>query len=144
MLVFVFGCVSNPPKPVTKIIKNIKESSLEEYTPSGNLIRSEKHLEDNSQEIPTYYAPPEPTFLEKVRNFFIKYMVVFLIILFLCPTAGMIIFKFALNRSRTVLTQVVKGVKDFTDKDDVGNKELLNELSRTMDKKSKDVVKRLK
>jgi len=143
-LVITSGCISQFQRPLPTIKLNYKEIITEKtLSPSGNIITEKSYSkEDLSSSTPT--IPPPPTLWQKIKSFIWTYSLIFGIILFLCPSVGVIILKIILNRTRSAFTQVVGGVQDFMDKDNVGNDDLKNALSKKMDRASKEIVKRLK
>jgi len=155
MLFLLSGCSITSPKPSPQTKTNLKETYQEKTVttpsvPSSNTstIVTERSYskEDLSQTTPIFAPQPEPpTFFQRVRNFVIKYSLILGIICFLFPSVAVMILTFILKRTRTAMGQVISGVQDFLDKDDVPiNRELKTSLSKKMDVYAKKLVKKLK
>jgi hypothetical protein len=150
----ISGCTILSPKPFPSIKTNIKETYSEKTVstpsvPSSNTITivTEKSYtkEDLSQSSPIFVPQPEPpTFFQRVRNFIIKYSLILGVICFLFPSVGLFIVTFIYKRTRNALSHIVEGIENFKEEGPEGNKELLNNLSKSMDKYSKKLVKRIK
>jgi hypothetical protein len=170
MCCLLSGCSMLSPKPSPQTKNNLKETYKEKTTffpqpqlphreiviPSSNvvlppleggitIVERSYTKEDLSQSSPIFApAPPEPTFWQKIKSFVLKYSIILGIICFLFPSVGMFIVTFIYKRTRNALSQVVEGIDNFKEEGPEGNKELLNNLSKAMDKSAKKLVKRLK
>jgi hypothetical protein len=139
----------------------VKETIIESYTPSGNIlhkemiketsmasgniINKETTINDQSQTTPIFAPlPPEPTLWQKIKSFVLKYSIILGIICFLFPSVGLFIVTFIYKRTRSAMSQIVEGIENFKEEEPHNKKDLLNNLSKAMDKSAKKLVKKLK